>query len=139
MFDINEEVVKQINESKKVGQYLLSGFTPSDHGVFNSTLGYNGRGGGKISSNNIDTDSFLKNIHVKNSTRIVSNPIIESLNFKPSVFRSEPVNIPSKFKRSDNNAISSEDISERYNNPNVMNLQNHINYNFGFDSRHQKR
>jgi hypothetical protein len=139
MFDTNEEVVKQINESKRVGQYQLQGFTPSDHGVFNSTLGYGNRGGGRISSRNIDSDSFLKNIHVKNSTKIQSNPIIDSLVFHPTFIRSAPINIPIKVKRRYNNAISGDDISSRFYNPNVMNLQNHINYNFGIDSRHEKR
>ena len=136
--DPNKEVLRQIKESKAVGSYLLSNFTPSDHGVFNSTLGY-GNPTGNTSRMNIDADSFLKNIHQKNTTKVIENPLLARVDFKPNVFKSSPINVPTKLKRSNNIVISSQDISNRYYDMNVMNLQNHIQYSRGIDSRHQKR
>jgi len=136
--DVNEEVLKQIKESKGVGEYLLTNYTPYDNGVFNTTLGYR-NSAGHTSRANIDADSFLKNIHQKKTKIAKQNPMIEKLNYDSHFFKSKPINIPTKLKRSDNIVVSSQDITGRYYDLNVMNLQNHIQYSRGIDSRHQKR
>lgn len=137
--DPNEEVLRQIRESKRVGEYMLQGYTPVDHGVFNQSIGYGNNSGGHISSSNIDADSFLKNLQMKNTKKIVYNPINQAINFKPNVFRSAPVNIPTKEKRACNDVVSGQDISKRFYSVGLKNPQSHINYDMGIDSRHEKR
>ena len=119
-FNPNEEVLKQIKESKKVGQYSLVNFKPATNGLFSDDLGFGNSSSGYINQKNIDADSFLKNLHIKNSKRIVFNPINQSINFKPSIapIPSKPVNIPTKERRSCNNVVSKQDISSRFKNPN---------------------
>jgi hypothetical protein len=136
--DPNVEVLKQINESKNVGKYLLQNYTPKDHGVFHQTIGYGSNSGGYTSSSNIDSDSFLKNLHFKNSKKIQYNPIRQDINFKPNFIKSPLANVSSKERKSCNNVVSSQNISSRYFSF-IENPQSHINYDKGIDSRHQNR
>jgi hypothetical protein len=140
-YNPNEEVLKQIKESKKAGEYALVNFKPSSNGLFSDDLGFGNSSSGYINQKNIDADSFLKNLHIKNSKKIVFNPINQSINFKPSIapIPSKPVNIPTKERRSCNNVVSKQDISSRFNNPNLRDPQAHIDYRIGVDSRHIKR
>lgn len=141
-YNPNEEVLKQINESKRVGQYSLLNFKPASNGIFSDDIGFgNSSSGGYINQKNIDADSFLKNLHIKNSKKIVFNPINQNINFKPTIvpIPSKPVNIPSKERRSCNNIVSKQDISSRFNNPYLKDPQAHIDYRMGIDSRHVKR
>jgi hypothetical protein len=137
MFDANEEVLKQIKESKASGDYMLANFTPqNDHGVFNKSVGFNVNGG-TISRNNIDADSFLKNLHIKNSKKIVYNPLNQAINFRSSSFTSHPTVISRDRKACD--PISSINVHDRNFLPSVQDFQSRINYNKGTDSRHEKR
>lgn len=140
-YNPNEEVLKQIKESKKAGEYSLMNFKPAINGLFSEDLGFGSSSSGYINQKNIDADSFLKNLHIKNSKKIVFNPINQTINFKPSFIpmSSKPVNIPTKERKSCNNVISKQDISSRFNNPNLRDLQSHIDYRMGIDSRHIKR
>lgn len=136
--DPNAEVLKQIEESKKVGKYLLENYIPKDHGVFHQTIGYGNNAGAYSSSSNIDSDSFLKNLHFKNSKKILYNPIKKDLKFKPNVIKSPAAFVSTKEKKSCNDVISSKDISSRYYSF-IENPQSHIDYSKGIDSRHEKR
>lgn len=136
--DPNEEVLKQIEESKKVGKYLLENYIPKNHGSFNQTIGYGYNSGLYSSSKNIDSDSFLKNLHFKNSKKILYNPIKKDLNFRPEVITNPAVFVSTKQKRSCEEIISSKDVSSRYYSF-IENPQSHIDYNKGIDSRHEKR
>lgn len=136
--DPNKEVLRQVNESKRVGQYLVQNFTPKNHGIFQQTIGYGSNSGGYTSSSNIDSDSFLKNLHFKNTKKIQYNPIQQEFNFKPDFMKSQVANITTKTKKSCNGVVSSQNISDRYFSF-IENPQSHINYDRGFDSRHEKR
>jgi hypothetical protein len=135
----NEEVLKQIKESKKVGEYMIQGFTPVSHGVFNETLGYSTNSCSGISQKNIDSDSFLKNLHAKNAYKIKNNPLNQDINFKPSVITGRQVNTETRERKSVDNTISKQDISSRFYAVNLRNPQQFINYSVGIDSRHQNR
>jgi hypothetical protein len=138
--DPNEEVLRQIRESKRIGEYSLQSFRIPSNGIFNQELGYGSSSGGHINQHNIDADSFLKNLHMKTTKKIVFNPLNQSVNSKPTIVpMSKPINITSKQKRSCNENISKQDISSRFYSVNIKNPQEHINYNIGLDSRHEKR
>jgi len=139
--DANEEVLRQIRESKRVGEYSLQNFKEKTNGIFSEDVGFRNPNSGYINQHTIDADSFLKNLHIKNSKKIVYNPINQSINFKPTVVSSgiKPVNVTSKEKRSCNNVVSKQDISNRFYNPNLKNPQVNIDYRIGVDSRHEKR
>jgi hypothetical protein len=138
--DTNEEVLRQIRESKRVGEYQLQSFITPSNGIFNPSLGFGSSSSGNINQKNIDADSFLKNLHMKTTKKKVFNPLKKEFDFQPSfVPASKPINIPTKEKKSSNETLSKLDISSRFYSVNVKNPQEHINYNMGMDSRHEKR
>jgi hypothetical protein len=140
-YDPNEEVLKQIKESKRVGEYLLTGFKSPINGLFSEDLGYGNSSSGNINQKNIDADSFLKNLHMKTTKKIVFNPMDQKIFSEPtySPMTNKPVNLSSKERRSCNNIVSSQDISSRFKNPNLRDPQIHIDYRVGLDSRHTNR
>ena len=124
-----------MEESKKAGEYSITNFRWGQYGVINDEVGLNNSGSG-INRASVDSDSFLKNLHIKNSRKIVYNPILNKFKRDPMLIRSEPINIDTKTRRS---CSESQDMTTRHYQFGVQDIQNHVNYNTGMDSRYEKR
>lgn len=135
-YNPNQEVLKQIKESKGPGEYMTTNFTPMNgHGVFNSSVGYGNSYSGHVSKLNVDSDSFLKNLHIRNSKSIVYNPIKEEINFKPNFISTIPSSTDTRVKKIQNDTFG---ILSYQQNVNQV-LPNKVNYKIGMDSRHENR
>lgn len=143
--DINKQVVRQIMESRAVGDYAINNTFAQNGAQYASAAGWNNNTfNGGINPANIDADSFLKGIHVKNSKAIEKNR-----NPMPSgSYRSQEshvsgvgsINITRDRKAC--NDIFQVDYTNRHFNPHLINPQSHVrdthDYH-GIDSRHLKR
>jgi hypothetical protein len=68
--NINKQVELETIQSKKVGDYMTNKSYVSNGIQFSSNAGFNNNNFSGAHSSLIDTDSFLKNINIKNSKNI---------------------------------------------------------------------
>ena len=143
--DINKQVVRQIKESRAVGDYSINNVFAHNGSQYASTAGWNNNTfNGGINPANVDTDSFLKGIHIKNSKAIANNmnPMPKG-SYKP---QESPVSgvgsINTTRDRKACNDIFQVDYTNRHFNPILIDPQAYLNqtHNYlGVDSRHLKR
>jgi hypothetical protein len=140
MYDINELVIKQENESRKVGDLLLSGYTKDEASFYG--VNYNTPG---INSELINNDSYLKGLghHRKASFHGQTIPRRDDASLGNILFKSSDFIGNTNHTRIQKscNTIFEENFTDRNWNPNIINtdIQDHIQYSIGQDSRGFRR
>jgi hypothetical protein len=138
-FDIDELVFKHEQESRKVGKLMLSSYSQDKGQFFGSNFHSNG-----INSTYIDSDSYLKGLGHKldgtfSGKTVPKRDDIPNLMFKSSELL---MNTNDTRSRKSVNGIFDVNFNKGYNwSPNIegTNVQDHIQYSIGSDSRRYRR
>ena len=142
--DINKQVIRQIKESRATGAYSINTSYVYNESQFSNNAGYNNNTfNGGINPNNVDTDSFLKGISVKNSKAIEKNRNPMPAGYKAQESQVSGVgSINLTRDRKACNDIFQVDYTNRHFNPNLIDPQKYLSQSHdyqGIDSRHLKR
>ena len=128
--NIDELVFKQEQESKKVGKLLLTGFHKDD-GYFRT----NASAGG-INSDFINADSYVKGLD-KKIDGSYSGKVVPLKPTKNLLFKDREIGGGDTRNKKSSNSIFNQDTSRKNYSLNILDsdIQNHVQYKTGVDSR----